>query len=173
MSLNPDDYIPTIDAILSVSDLEKITVKKMRNALQELFDVDLTPHKKLEKEDQIMAAKLQLSLNSRALRKELKTSSANKKRKTPKREGSTNSGGLMKPMKLSPKLMEFLQKDNIPRTEVVKLTWDYIKEHNLQNPADRREILCDDKMEPIFGKKMTMFSMNKLLSNHIFPVEEE
>lgn len=52
------------------------------------------------------------------------------------------------------------------------MIWQYIKEHDLQNPKDRREILCDEKMEPIFGKKMTMFSMNKLLTKHLFNPDE-
>ena len=56
----------------------------------------------------------------------------------------------------------------LPRGEVVSKVWDYIKKHNLQNPENRREILADDKLEPVFGKKkVTMFEMNKHLAQHL------
>ena len=52
--------------------------------------------------------------------------------------------------------------------EVVSRVWAYIKEHDLQNPENRREILADAKLEPIFGKKkVTMFEMNKHLARHL------
>ena len=58
--------------------------------------------------------------------------------------------------------------DPIPRPEVVKKLWEYIKAHDLQNPANKREIVSDDKLRPIFGQdKVTMFEMNKLLAKHL------
>jgi chromatin remodeling complex protein RSC6 len=46
--------------------------------------------------------------------------------------------------------------------------WEYIKKNNLQNPENKREILADDKLKPIFGKdKVTMFEMNKHLAKHL------
>ena len=51
------------------------------------------------------------------------------------------------------------------RSGVVKRLWEYIKANNLQNPKDKREILCDSTLESIFKrKKITMFSMNKFLT---------
>jgi upstream activation factor subunit UAF30 len=56
----------------------------------------------------------------------------------------------------------------LPRPEVVSRVWDYIKKNNLQNPENRREILADSKLEPVFGtKKVTMFEMNKHLARHL------
>jgi upstream activation factor subunit UAF30 len=56
----------------------------------------------------------------------------------------------------------------LPRGEVVRRVWDYIRKHELQNPADRREILADDTLEAVFGtKKVTMFEMNKHLARHL------
>ncbi len=56
----------------------------------------------------------------------------------------------------------------LPRGEVVSKVWDYIKKNNLQNPENKREILADDKLEPVFGKKkVTMFEMNKHLARHL------
>lgn len=75
-------------------------------------------------------------------------------------------------LNLSPKLTNLLGETRLPRTQVVKRVWDYIKEHNLQNPNDRREILCDDKMSEIFGKKTTMFKLNKALSAHLYKDDE-
>lgn len=70
-----------------------------------------------------------------------------------------------KPLQLSSELSEFMGDDTAARTEVVKHVWKYIKQQNLQNPKDRREILCDETLEKIFKrKKVTMFSMNKYLS---------
>ncbi|MEO6094068.1 MAG: SWIB/MDM2 domain-containing protein [Novosphingobium sp.] len=77
-------------------------------------------------------------------------------------------GGITAPVTPSPELAEIVGKDPLPRSEVVSKMWVYIKGQDLQNPADRREILADDKLEKIFGKKkVTMFEMNKLLSNHL------
>jgi upstream activation factor subunit UAF30 len=50
----------------------------------------------------------------------------------------------------------------------VSKVWDYIKKHELQNPENRREILADDNLEAVFGKKkVTMFEMNKYLTQHL------
>jgi upstream activation factor subunit UAF30 len=50
----------------------------------------------------------------------------------------------------------------------VSKIWIYIKKHKLQNPANKREILADDKLAAVFGKnKVTMFEMNKLLAKHL------
>ncbi|WP_342341652.1 SWIB/MDM2 domain-containing protein [Microvirga massiliensis] len=51
---------------------------------------------------------------------------------------------------------------------VVNRMWDYIKNHDLQNPVNNREILADHKLEPIFGqKKVIMFEMSKQLARHL------
>jgi upstream activation factor subunit UAF30 len=56
----------------------------------------------------------------------------------------------------------------LPRGEMVSQGWDYIKKNNLQNPENKREILADAKLEPVFGKKkVTMFEMNKHLAQHL------
>ena len=56
----------------------------------------------------------------------------------------------------------------IPRTQVVKKVWDYIKANNLQNEKDRRSIDADANLEKVFGKKqVTMFEMTKLINQHL------
>lgn len=81
---------------------------------------------------------------------------------------ATNSA-FAKPQNLSPELEAVVGKGPMPRTEVVKQLWVYIKKHNLQNPQNKRNILADDKLEPVFGGKseVSMFEMTKLVSNHL------
>lgn len=59
----------------------------------------------------------------------------------------------------------------MPRTQVVKKIWEYIKEHNLQDPKNKRRILLDDKLETVFTAPMDMFNMNKQLSRHVYTDE--
>ena len=76
---------------------------------------------------------------------------------------------LMKPMNLSAELEVIVGKGPMPRGQVVKKMWEYIKKHNLQNPSNKRNILADDKLKAIFGgkKEVTMFEMTKLVSGHL------
>ena len=75
---------------------------------------------------------------------------------------------LMKPLQPSKQLAAVVGADPLPRGQAVKKVWDYIKKQNLQNPENRREILTDSKLKPIFGKdKVTMFEMNKYLAQHL------
>ena len=80
-------------------------------------------------------------------------------------------GGLAAKKEISPQLQQFLQKgDRMARTEIVKSLWEYIRQHNLQNPANKKEIILDAEMKKVFGcDKFTMFSMNKYIGAHIHP----
>jgi upstream activation factor subunit UAF30 len=66
-------------------------------------------------------------------------------------------------------LQDVVQVDVLPRPQVVSKLWEYIKANQLQNPSDKREILCDAKLKKIFQNKskVTMFNMNQFLSNHL------
>ena len=77
--------------------------------------------------------------------------------------------GLQKPLTPSKELAAVIGAGEVSRGESVKKVWDYIKKHNLQNPANKREIVADDKLKPVFGglDKVTMFEMNKHLANHL------
>ena len=76
---------------------------------------------------------------------------------------------LQKPVKPSAELAVVVGTDPLPRGEVVSKMWEYIKSKNLQNPENKREILSDDTLRPIFHgeDKVTMFDMNKHLSKHL------
>jgi len=77
--------------------------------------------------------------------------------------------GLQKPMKPSADLAAITGSGDIARSEAVSKLWEYIKKNNLQNPANKREIIADAKLKPVFsGKdKVTMFEMNTHLSKHL------
>ena len=78
------------------------------------------------------------------------------------------NAAFMKALTPSAVLAEVIGSAAVPRTEVVKKIWAYIKKHNLQNPKNKRNILADEKLAKVFGKKeVTMFEMTKLVSNHL------
>jgi len=76
--------------------------------------------------------------------------------------------GLAKPMKLSPELEAVVGPGPMPRTEVTKKLWVYIKANNLQDPNDKRTIIADEKLKKVFGQdSANMFEMTKLVSKHL------
>jgi chromatin remodeling complex protein RSC6 len=76
--------------------------------------------------------------------------------------------GLQKPMTPSADLAVIVGKAPLARGQVVSKMWEYIKKHNLQNPANKREILADANLKKIFGKdSCSMFEMNKHISKHL------
>ena len=77
-------------------------------------------------------------------------------------------GGISKPVTPSPELAAIVGDAPLPRSEIVSKMWAHIKKNNLQNPANKREILADDKLKKIFGvDSCSMFEMNKHLSRHV------
>jgi upstream activation factor subunit UAF30 len=75
---------------------------------------------------------------------------------------------LQKPLQPSEELAAVVGAEPLPRAEVVSRVWAYIKAQGLQNPEDRREIVADEKLRPVFGKdRVTMFEMNKYLAQHL------
>ena len=82
--------------------------------------------------------------------------------------GGGKPNALQQPLQPSDELAVVVGNDRIARAEVVSKVWDYIRKNNLQNPEDKREILADDNLKKVFGKdKVTMFEMNKYLSQHL------
>ena len=88
------------------------------------------------------------------------------KKKAAKRKPNA---AFMKPMKISAELGAVIGNNLMPRTEVTKKIWAYIKKHDLQDAKNRRNINADDKLKPIFGskKQVSMFEMTKLVSKHL------
>ncbi|KAE8715146.1 SWIB complex BAF60b domain-containing protein, putative isoform 3 [Hibiscus syriacus] len=82
----------------------------------------------------------------------------------PKRRGG--SGGLNKVCSVSPALQAIVGEPALPRTEIVKQLWAYIRKNSLQDPSNKRKIICDEALRAVFETDCTdMFKMNKLLQN--------
>ena len=81
----------------------------------------------------------------------------------------TPNAAFMKALNLSPALAAVIGDKPVPRTEVVKKLWIYIKKHGLQDAKNRRMINADDKLKVVFGGKgqVSMFDMTKLVSKHL------
>jgi upstream activation factor subunit UAF30 len=79
------------------------------------------------------------------------------------------NSAFMKPMQPDAALAAVIGNDPLPRTEVTKKIWDYIRKHNLQDPKDKRTIRADDKLKAVFGGKssVSMFEMTKLVNAHL------
>ena len=79
------------------------------------------------------------------------------------------SPGFMKPVQPDPKLAEIIGNEPVPRTEITRKLWDYIRGHNLQDPENKTFIKADEKLREIFGGKdrVSMFEMTKLVFNHV------
>ena len=74
----------------------------------------------------------------------------------------------MKPLTPSATLAAVIGAAAVPRTEVTKKIWEYIKKNNLQDPANKRNINADDKLRPLFGKEqVSMFELTKIVSTHL------
>ncbi|PWN41460.1 SWIB-domain-containing protein [Ceraceosorus guamensis] len=108
--------------------------------------------------------------------KKRKSSSGTKSGK--KKEKELNADGTEKaknpnnpfnrPVLLSPAMADICGGDEMPRYEITKKLWQYIKANSLQNPTNGREILCDAKLTDLFGKsKVDSFAMAKLVSQHV------
>ncbi|KAK4593719.1 hypothetical protein RGQ29_017716 [Quercus rubra] len=83
------------------------------------------------------------------------------------------ASGIQKVSPISPQLQTFLGAPEASRSDAVKQIWSYIKLHNLQNPADKREIYCDEKLKGLFdGKdKVGFLEIGKLLFRHFIKTE--
>jgi chromatin remodeling complex protein RSC6 len=87
------------------------------------------------------------------------------KPKTPRKPNAA----FMKPMTPSSILAAVVGNNPLPRTEVTKKIWEYIKKNKLQDEANKRNINADDKLKAVFGgkKQVSMFEMTKLISGHL------
>lgn len=83
-------------------------------------------------------------------------------------EKKANSA-FMKPMNISSDLAAVVGQGPMPRSEVVKKLWEYIKKNNLQDPSNKRNINADENLKKVFDGKATvnMFEMTKLVSKHL------
>ena len=91
------------------------------------------------------------------------------KAKTATKSKRKPSAAFMKPLTISPALSTIDGTKSLPRTEVVKKVWEYIKKNKLQDPKAKRNINADENLQKVFNGKKTvdMFQMTKLISSHL------
>lgn len=79
------------------------------------------------------------------------------------------SAAFMKPMTPSDSLADVIGSKAMPRTQVTKKLWEYIKKHKLQDAKNKRMINADDRLKKVFGgkSKVNMFEMTKLVNKHL------
>lgn len=104
---------------------------------------------------------------------EKKSSGASKAGAAKKASGGSKGGAansaFMAPLQPDEALAAVVGKEPLPRTEVTKKIWEYIRENNLQDPNDKRTIRADAKLKAIFDGKdsVTMFELTKLVNAHL------
>jgi upstream activation factor subunit UAF30 len=100
-------------------------------------------------------------------KKTMKRGGAKKAKKSSGKKRTPNAA-FMKPMQPSAALGAVVGNSPMPRTEITKKLWQYIKRHSLQDPKERRMIVADDKMKAVLGKgRVSMFEMTKLVNKHL------
>ncbi len=107
-----------------------------------------------------------MAAKKKAAKKPAKKKAATKPAKKSKRKPSA---AFMKPVQPDAKLAAVVGNKPIPRTELTKKLWAYIKKHGLQDAKNRRMINADDKLLLVFGgkKQVSMFDMTKLVGKHV------
>ncbi|MEW6354016.1 MAG: SWIB/MDM2 domain-containing protein [Pseudomonadota bacterium] len=92
-----------------------------------------------------------------------------KKKPVAKKKKAGGGGGLKTPLQPSAQLAAIVGNKPMPRTQVVKKLWDYIKRKDLQDQKNRRMINVDDVLRPVFGnkKQISMFEVAKLIGPHL------
>lgn len=85
-----------------------------------------------------------------------------------KESGIRRGGGITQPRPISPAMQKFLGVPEIPRTKAIKKIWEYIKENNLQDPANKKEIVCDESLKSIFGgrERVGFLEISGLMKPH-------
>ena len=89
-------------------------------------------------------------------------------RKTNTAQGRA-AGALAKPMQPDEVLAAVVGPGPLPRTEITKKVWDYIRQHKLQDPQNRRNINADEKLQALFDGKTqaTMFELTRFVNQHL------
>ncbi len=100
-------------------------------------------------------------------KKSLAATASTDKATSPAKKRAPNAA-FMKPLTPSAALAAVVGSEPLPRTEVISKLWVYIKEHNLQDPANKRMINADAKLKEVFGKpQVSMFEMAGLIGKHV------
>ena len=92
-----------------------------------------------------------------------------KKKAAKKKSARKPNAAFMAPLNLSPALAEVVGSKPLPRTQIIKKIWEYIKKNNLQDSKNRRMINADAKLKVLFAGKdqISMFELAKVVNNHV------
>ncbi|XP_026398148.1 upstream activation factor subunit spp27-like isoform X2 [Papaver somniferum] len=191
------ELVERLREFLSVSDLNTTTTGMVRRKLEEDFGVDLSEKKAFIREQVDLYLQTQVEKNDDEEKEEEVDEEEEEEEEEPERRTSSRNGGTRKKKKvskkandgekkrgggggfnkvcsLSPELQKIIGVPEMARTEVVKQLWAYIREKDLQDPKNKREILCDESLRDLFRvDSINMFQMNKVLSKHIWPLESD
>ncbi|KFK36004.1 hypothetical protein AALP_AA4G065400 [Arabis alpina] len=173
--VSDSDLVTRLREILRNSDLDTTTPANVRRQLEAYFSVELTDKKAFVREQ------IDAYLETETKPEEEEDCNGIENNEEEDEEDKTEQpvkakkrrGGFNKVSQLSPQLENVLGTSQLARTEVVKKMWVYIREHNLQDPKNKRNIVCDELLHSLFRvKKIDMFQMNKALSKHIWPLND-
>jgi chromatin remodeling complex protein RSC6 len=116
-----------------------------------------------------MATKKKSSAKKGAKKASKKKTVRKAAKKAPAKKKRTPNAAFMKPMQPDEALAAVVGSGPLPRTEITKKLWQYIKKNGLQDAKVRRNINADDKLGRVFGgkKQVSMFEMTKLVNKHI------
>ena len=108
-------------------------------------------------------------LEKKVTKKKATKKKATKKKATKKKAKRKPNPAFMKAVQPDASLAEVVGSSPLPRTQITKKLWQYIKRHDLQDAANRRMINADDKLRPVFNGKgqVSMFEMTKLVNYHV------
>ncbi|GMH35567.1 hypothetical protein BSKO_03435 [Bryopsis sp. KO-2023] len=180
-AVSDDALIERLRGLLSEIDMEKTSEKMVRKMLEKEFEIDLSDKKSLIR-DQITKCLAEIQDNDddddvgeegdddfeHDEQEEEEEEPPPPKQKVGKKRKQSGP-----PPVLSDEMQAFLGCESMPRTEIIKQLWLYIKEQDLQDPANKRNIRLDDKLSTLFTPPLTMFSMPKQLSAHIRPASKQ
>ncbi|CAA3000883.1 eukaryotic translation initiation factor 5B [Olea europaea subsp. europaea] len=193
--VSDSELVGRIREIIRGSDLNTTTAGGVRRRLEEVFSIDLHERRhfireqidiflhelrecqnnepEAEQEEENENGNDENSEEEEKMEKSDEDRSSKDRSNQMDKDVKKKGRGFTKPCTLSPQLQELFGVSELARTEVVKKIWAYIREKNLQNPKDRRKILCDERLHGIFRvRSIDMFKMNKALSKHIWPMDE-
>jgi chromatin remodeling complex protein RSC6 len=116
-----------------------------------------------------MAAKKKTKKSAKKSAKKAARRPAAKKAAKKSGKKRTPSAAFMKPVTPDSALSAVVGSSPLPRTELTKKLWAYIKRNGLQDAKNRRAINADDKLRPVFGgrSQVTMFDMTKMVNKHV------
>jgi len=173
-SMTDEELAAAVRKLVPTVDLQTTGVKKFIKLLEADLNMDLSERKAFIKAALTQAINEMDDDEEEEEEEEEDSNDEEEEEELPKkRKKSGGGGGFGGEKEISAELAKFFKVEpgsKMARTAIVKELWVYIRENNLQNPADKREIILDKKMKRVFGcDTFTMFSMNKYVGAHVHP----